>query len=290
MDTPTKTRLDPTLIGHETFLVHDHHGEGTSPVVVDLNTMVIRAQEPVVIDTGVHENETQFLADVFDLVEPKDVRWVFISHDDIDHTGNLNALMAACPNATAILNWFITERMGASLQVPPSRWRWIADGDTFDVGDRRLLAVRPPVYDSPTTRGLFDTSTGVYWASDAFATPMLAPARSVDELDADFWVDGMKTFNNYVSPWLSIVDGRRYRRTVNRIAALAPTTIAGCHTPAIPSSRVADALDAARRSPGAAVAPQPDQAVLDELLCSVHPPHPADPCFEEHPYVGARRK
>ena len=43
--------------------------------------------------------------------------------------------------------------------------------------------MRPPIFDSPTTRGLFDPTTGVYWASDSFATPMLAPVRDVDELD-----------------------------------------------------------------------------------------------------------
>src|SRR5688500_19911578 len=37
-----------------------------------------------------------------------------------DHTGNVNALMDACPNATLVLNWFMTERMGESLAVPPS--------------------------------------------------------------------------------------------------------------------------------------------------------------------------
>ena len=95
---------------------------------------------------------------MFGLVEPADVRWVFISHDDVDHTGNVNALMAACPNATLIVNWFMVERMGASLAVPPTRQRWIGDGESFDVGDRTLHAIRPPVFDSPTTRGLFDPS------------------------------------------------------------------------------------------------------------------------------------
>ena len=79
--------------------------------------MVIRGAEPVVVDTGMAENREQFLADVFSLVEPEDIRWVFISHDDVDHTGNLNALMEAAPNATLIINWFMTERMGASLEV-----------------------------------------------------------------------------------------------------------------------------------------------------------------------------
>ena len=140
---PRKTRIAPTEIAPETFLLHDHQGEGTAPVVVALNTLVIRAAEPVVVDTGVAENREQYLADVFSLVEPEDVRWVFLSHDDVDHTGNVNALMDACPNATLVSNWFMVERMTASLAVPLTRQRWIDDGGTLDVGDRTLHALRP---------------------------------------------------------------------------------------------------------------------------------------------------
>ena len=73
--------------------------------------------------------------------------------------------------------------MGESLEVPLTRQRWVGDGEGLDVGDRILRAIRPPVFDSPTTRGLYDPTTGVYWASDSFATPMLAPVRTVDEID-----------------------------------------------------------------------------------------------------------
>ena len=134
--TTTKTHLDPTEIAPETFLIHDHEGEGTAPVCVALNSMLIRGAEPVVVDTGMAENRDQYFADLFGLVEPEDIRWVFISHDDVDHTGNLNALMDAAPNATLVINRFMTSRMGESLQVPPSRQRWVGDGETLDVGDR----------------------------------------------------------------------------------------------------------------------------------------------------------
>ena len=43
---PTKTRFEPTEIAPDTFLIHDHHGEGTAPVSVALNTMVIRGESP----------------------------------------------------------------------------------------------------------------------------------------------------------------------------------------------------------------------------------------------------
>ena len=45
------------------------------------------------MDTGVASNRERYLEDVFSLVEPEDVRWVFLSHDDVDHTGNVNAML-----------------------------------------------------------------------------------------------------------------------------------------------------------------------------------------------------
>jgi flavorubredoxin len=265
----SKTRLEPTLIAPETFLLHDHEGEGTAPVCVPLNTMVIRGAQPVVVDTGVAESREQFLADVFGVVEPEDIRWVFISHDDVDHTGNVNALMEAAPNAVLVINWFITTRMGATLAVPPSRQRWLGDGDALDVGDRVFRAVRPPIFDSPTTRGLFDPTTGVYWASDGFATPMPTPVRSVAELDQDGWTAGMWTFDNYISPWLRLTDDARFQATVDRVAALGATTIAACHTPVIDAGHVAHAIATTRRSPVAAFDPEPDQAVLEQIQASL---------------------
>lgn len=267
--THTKTRLVPTKVANETYLIHDHSGEGHAPVLVPLNSMVIRAAEPIVVDTGMAENRDQFLEDVFSIVEPEDIRWVFISHDDVDHTGNLNALMEAAPNAIVIINWFMQERMGASLQVSPLRQRWVGDNERIEVGDRTLVTVRPPVFDSPTTRGLFDPTTGVYWSVDSFATPMLIPVHDVSYLDPGFWDEGMVTFNNYVSPWITMTEDRKFQATVDRVEALGASFIVGCHTPVIGRENVEKAIASTRRSPFAEVAPQPDQSVLDQIQLSL---------------------
>ena len=262
-------RLTPTQIAPDTFLVHDHQGEGSDWVA--LNTMVIRAAEPVVVDTGMVENREQYLEDVFSLVEPEDIRWVFISHDDVDHTGNVNALMELAPNATLVIDWFMQERMGATLQVPATRWRWLRDGDTLDVGDRTLHLVRPPVFDSGTTRGLFDPRTRVYWGSDSFGAPMTSPVRDVAELELVPWLEGIQVLARWISPWLELVDDRRFQRTVDRIEALAPKVLVGCHTPAVTEGYVADALAATRLAPTAQVPPQPDQSVLDTIQAVLGP-------------------
>ena len=262
---PTKTHYEPSKIARETFLIHDHVGEGSAPVSVAVNAMLIRGEQPVVVDTGPAQHQPQLFDDLFGLIEPEDVRWVFISHDDIDHTGNANALMAACPNATLVIDWFMQERMGETLEVSPMRCRWLRDGDALDVGDRKLQLVRPPIYDSPTTRGLFDPTTGVYWASDAFAAPMPTPVIDVADIDLDMWTEGMTTFNQYLSPWVLLADENRFIETVDRIALLEPAVIAGCHTPVIAGDRLTRAFDITRCTRDAEVAPQPDQTVLDEI-------------------------
>src|SRR5918911_274375 len=73
MHPATKTRFEPTRIARDTYVIHDHQGEGTAPVSVALNSMVIRAAEPVVVDTGMAENRDQYLDDVFSIVAPEDI-------------------------------------------------------------------------------------------------------------------------------------------------------------------------------------------------------------------------
>ena len=143
------------------------------------------------MDTGTPANREQWLADVFSLVEPDDVRWVFLSHDDVDHSGNLEQVMTACPNARLVCNWAMVERHTNCFNFPLERCRWIMHDESFSIGDRTLHAVRPPVFDSPTTRGLFDPTTGVYWAVDTFATPLPDPNMGIADLDPDFWQFGL---------------------------------------------------------------------------------------------------
>jgi len=261
----------PQEIAPETWLIRQLQGEGTpAPVNVYINSLVIRGAEPVIVDTGTPANRGQWLKDVFALVEPADVRWIFISHDDHDHTGNLAEVLGACPNATLVFNWFMTERLTCAFDLPLHRMRWVDDGDSLDVGDRTLGVIRPPVYDSPSTRGLYDPVTGVYWASDCFATPVPAPVEDVGDLDADFWTEGFHQFQRLLSPWHSLVDAGRFNAVVDRVEGLGMTTLAGAHSPVVPPPFVAEAFRMLREIPGMPPAEFPRQADLDAMLAGMH--------------------
>lgn len=264
-----KTHLAPLRIADDTFVIQDHHGEGT-PQVVHLNSMLIRGEQPVVVDTGGATNRDRYLADLFGLVEPEDVRWVFLSHDDPDHHGNLAAVMDACPNATLLTSWFAMDRLACeALPVPPTRWRWLAVGEALDIGDREIVPLAAPLYDSPATQALFDTRTRAYWAADGFSAPVPAPTYDAAELPLDEWVAGFHLFQQWNSPWVTEIDRARWQRTVDAFAALAVGVVATGHGPVVRDDRIAAGIDILRQLPDLPFAPQPGQAVLDQIVAGM---------------------
>lgn len=265
---PPKVRAEPEQIAADTWVIHSVQEALGQPLFVYLNSMVIRGEQPLILDTGTIANREQWLQDVFGIVDPADVQWVFLSHDDVDHTGNLDEVMTLCPNATLVCSWALMERHTNAFTFPLSRCMWINDGESFDIGDRRVHAVRPPVWDSPTTRGLFDDKTGVYWGVDAFATPMPdAPIARASEFDPAFWEQGHAMFiHNVLSPWLNLVDPDKFAANCDRIQALGMNSIATAHCPVIDGDAVDKAFALTKALPSIPAPPCPDQAVLQAIL------------------------
>jgi flavorubredoxin len=267
-------RVPPTRVDTDTWVIHQVQRALGAPLSVYLNSMVIAGAEPVIIDTGSLNNRDQWLEDAFGIVDPADVRWVFLSHDDSDHTGNLAPVMEACPNATLVCSWALVERFSNAFGFPLRRCRWLNDGDVIDLADRRIVAVRPPVYDSPTTRGFFDQRSGVYWGADAFPTPCPAdPVPTVADLDRQFWADGMAMFAHHaLAPWVGLVDRQRFAAEVDRVNAMGMNAIATAHSPLITPASVADAFSLLRGLPDVPVPPVPDQVTLDLILTAATTP------------------
>jgi flavorubredoxin len=269
---PTIT-VAPTKIAAETWVIHQVQPALGAPLEVYLNSMVIRGAEPVIVDTGTPANRRQWLEDVFGIVEPDDVRWIFLSHDDVDHTGNLDEALSICPNAKVVCNWAMIERHTNCFEFPLDRCRWIVDGESFDVGDRTLHAIRPPVFDSPTTRGLYDPTTKVFWSVDTFATPLPDSSMAIADLDPDFWAENLTLFAlGAVSPWISMTDPVKYGRHVDKTQDLDITTIAACHSPVIEGPYIEQAFAHIRRLPTVTAPDLPDQSILDQIVAATAQP------------------
>jgi flavorubredoxin len=196
-----------------------------------INAMVIRGQEPILVETGAPVFRDEYLQTAFSLVDPQDVRWIFLSHDDRDHSGNIMQVLAACPNARLVTNFVGLGRMTEEFDLPPRRVYFVNDGESFNVGDRTLAAIRPPYYDSPATRGLWDASTGVYFAADAFGAVVQEEAEDVADVPADVYTEGFNWFNRANHPWHEVTDAAKVNAVVDRIRRLEPEVIVSVHGP-----------------------------------------------------------
>lgn len=241
------------------------------------NSMVIAGKEPVIVDTGPRVVRSSWLEQAWSIVDPKDVRWIFLSHDDGDHIGNLEVVLEACPNAQLVTGWFMTGRLGLDhgIELPMPRCVWMNDGDSFDAGDRTLYAVRPPVFDAPTTRGLFDSKTGVYWASDAFGQFVSREVHDAADVPDDERWEQFGVCNRLISPWHEWLDSDRYNAHVDTIERLGVEAIATCHGPATSGALVGETLRRIRDLPSMPPYLEPGQQVLEHILAQVMQPEPA---------------
>jgi flavorubredoxin len=265
LDVPTTT---PQLIAPETFLIPNLAPAGDG-LFLPVNSVVIRGQEPVIVDTGAPVHRERWLEKVFSVVEPADVRWIFLSHDDGDHTGGLLDAIELCPRATLVTNFFSVERLALEKPaLPLERMRWIEPGGTFDAGDRTLHLFKPPVFDGPTTRGLYDPTTAAMWIVDTF--PCLTPGavHDVHELPRDFVAENIRAMNSLVSPWHQWLDPAAYGRHVDDIEALGVLAIASAHGPIMTGDAIHEGFDIVRDLAGKPIIAAPGQELLDTLVAT----------------------
>ena len=165
-----------------------------------------RPSEPVVVDTGLSLPDRNFLEVLGSVIDPKDVRWIWLTHPDRDHTGGLFDLLEAAPQARIVTTFLSAGIMSTATPLPMDRLHLINPGQTLDVGDRTLTAFRPPLFDSPATVGFFDPKSRTCVASDCFGAPLttedLAQGSDVSDVPADDLRSGQLLWATVDSPWV----------------------------------------------------------------------------------------
>ncbi len=260
-------RSDPVLIAPETWLIPNLAAAGPGRFL-PVNSMLVRGREPIIVDTGAPIHRLRWLEQVFSLVDPEDVRWIFLSHDDSDHIGGLADALAMCPSATVVTNFFATERLSVERSLPIRRLRWLEPGDSFLAGNRRMRLVLPPIFDGPTTRGLFDESTGVLWGVDAFAALTTGSVHHREDVPDDLYGESFALLNSLVSPWHQWLDPARYGRHVDSVADLRPDMVASAHGPLLTGDAIGDAFDRVRAMAATPRVMPPGQSALDALVAA----------------------
>ena len=285
MDNLPVPTTSPVQVAPETFLIPNLAPAGAGDVYLPVNSLLIRGEEPIVVDTGAPVHREHWLEMVFGLVDPEDIRWVFLSHEDGDHIGALDTVLEAAPQATLVMNFFSTERRALETPVPSSGRSGGSRASTSTPATvacasccRRSSTAPPPA--ASTTR-----RPACCGRSTRFAALTTGAVHHVEDLPRDLYDETFMLFNSLVSPWHQWLDPvrydapRRHRRgagAAGRRQRPRPDPRRRRHP-----RRLRPGAHPRRRAP--IIAP-PGQEVLDEILAAVisaarrlsvpHPPPP----------------
>lgn len=234
--------------------------------VLPVNAFVIAAKEPVLVDTGLAVLREDFMQALRDILDPLSLRWIWITHADADHVGNLRAVLDAAPNARIVTNFLGMGKLGMQ-QLPLDRVFLLNPNQHLNVGDRLLQAVAPPSYDAPETTGLYDPSTESLFSADCFGALLEAPVSTAADIPAGALREGGIAWATVDTPWLQLIDTDKFRACLTTIGSLKARTVFSSHLPPAHdmTDRLVQNLADARHAPAFV---GPDQQMLENMLAA----------------------
>lgn len=233
---------------------------------VPINAFVLKGKEPILVDTGAVVQSGEFLPALRSLIDPADLRWLFLTHTDADHIGSLHALLSENPRLHVITSFLSVGILSLSAPLPMDRVHLLNPGERLELGDRTLTAIRPPTFDNPATTGFYDDKTRVLFSSDSFGALLTEPAQNAADLSEKSLRDGQIFWATLDSPWLHKADKKALATELELIRQMKPSRILSSHLPAASeemTDRLLRAVEDAQSAP--AFAPPNQEALLAML-------------------------
>lgn len=232
--------------------------------VLPVNAYLIGGETPVLVDTGLASERERFFDGLWSLVEPDDLHWVFLTHEDADHAGNLLALLEQAPGTRLATNYVTVGKLLEASSLPLDRVTVVNPGERLPGVGRALVVLRPPVYDSPGTVGLHDAVTGAALTVDAFGTYLPELVDDLGDVPDGDAMCGFVDFNRANHPWTAMVDHAKFERSLDELRRLRPSLLLSSH--GVPArGRTEALLEAMAGLPQMEPYVPPDQAEFEEL-------------------------
>jgi hypothetical protein len=237
--------------------------------LIPVNAFVLHGEEPVLVDTGAVVLHEEFWAALSSVIDPQDIRWIWLSHTDNDHVGTLHRLVDEYPGIRVVTSYLGVGILSTSAPLPLDRVYLLNPGQRLRVGDRTLTAMRPPVFDNPSTTGFVDDKTGVFFSSDCFGALLQEIPEDAGELSARDLREGQVLWATIDSPWVHKVDRATFGKELADLRSMDPRMVLSSHLPAAPGQMLPQLVESLEAVPDAPTFVGPDQAALEQMLAEM---------------------
>jgi hypothetical protein len=209
-----------------------------------------------------------FMTALRSVIDPAELRWLWLTHPDPDHTGALQQLLRDCPDLRVATTFLSVGMMSLFSPLPMERVLVLNPGQKLEAGTRTLHALRPPTFDNPATLGFYESKSKALFTSDCFGALLDAVPESATELGEETLRQGQIRWATIDTPWLHGVDASVLSADLERLRRIEPSLVLSSHLPAAPGTLLSPMLSALGAAPQAAPFVAPDQATLEAMMAA----------------------
>ena len=148
-------------------LVHFHGDELSTFHGSSYNAYLIKDEKNVLIDTVWRPYDREFVKRLKEVIDLKDIDYIVMNHNEIDHSGALPELLREIPGTPI----YCTKKGEAILRGHYHQdWNYVnvKTGDTLNIGKHTLTFIEAPMLHWPDTMFTYMSGDEILFSNDAF--------------------------------------------------------------------------------------------------------------------------
>ena len=130
----------------------------------------------------------EFMDNISEVLDGRTLDYVVVNHMEPDHTSSLKSVVERFPDIKIITNKKAVKMMNNFYNIGDDRVVLVEDGETVEIGERKLTFYTTPMVHWPESMVCFEEETGILFSQDAFGGfGTLDGAIFDDQLDWDVY-------------------------------------------------------------------------------------------------------
>ncbi len=157
------------------------------------NSYLLMTERPTIIDTVDIEFGRQYVENLSEIIDLKEIRYVVINHVEPDHAGALPALASKATNAVIVTTELGAQELKQMFKLHNRQFLIIKDGDTLDIGGKTLKFFETPYLHTEETMVTYCVEDKTLYPCDQFSTH-IAVKEIFNDLAAEEYLEDFKVY------------------------------------------------------------------------------------------------
>lgn len=154
------------------------------------NSYLLETEKPTIIDTVDISFGKEYIENLKNLIDLKEISYIVINHVEPDHSGALPALAAQAKNAIIVTTEKAVDELKNMYRLTDRKFMVVHDGDTLDIGEKTLQFFETPYLHTEETMITYAIEDKIIYPCDIFsshvATTELFNDLAKEDIKADF--------------------------------------------------------------------------------------------------------